>query len=154
MWVPIVATPKDEIRLLYVHLYSAVRLGKYCCRGGDQYARHAHRGVGGCPRVMVQHARLAVGANSCYHGTIHKLFERSEFLIDTSPKQNMCVRLILVLVWGRQTVYGENTVYLCLSKCIVVENTHTHSMRVTTAASETEGVPAVSWIESWIELCV
>ena len=27
-----------------------------------------------------------------------------------------CVRLTLVLVGGRQTVYGQNTVYLCLSK--------------------------------------
>ena len=86
-----------------------------------------------------------------------------------------CVRLILVLVWGRQTVYGQNTVYLCLSKYIVLKNTHTHAqqcacnncgqrnggrtcclmdrvvdrvVRVTTAASETEGVAAVSWIES------
>ena len=61
----------------------------------------------------------------------------------------MCVRLILVLVLGRQTVYGQKTVYLCLSTYIVFENTHTHSnVRVTTAASETEGVAAVSWIES------
>ena len=34
---------------------------------------------------------------------------------------------------------------------IVFENTHTH---VATAASEKEGVAAVSWIESWIESCV
>ena len=45
--------------------------------------------------------------------------------------------LMLVLVLGRQTVYGQNTVYLCLSKYIVFENTHTH---IATAASETEGV--------------
>ena len=65
------------------------------------------------------------------------------------------VRLILVLVLGRQTVYGQNTVYLCLSTYIVFENTHTHSnVPVTTAASETEGVAAVSWMESWIESCV
>ena len=42
------------------------------------------------------------------------IFERSEFLIDTSPKKNpsvrLCVRLILVLVLGRQTVYGQKTV--------------------------------------------
>ena len=43
------------------------------------------------------------------------------------------VRLILVLVLGRQIVYGQNTVYLCLSKYIVFENTHTH---IATAASE------------------
>ena len=55
------------------------------------------------------------------------------------------VRLILVLVLGRQTVYGQNTVYLCLSKYIVFENTHTH---IATAASETEGVAAVSCMES------
>ena len=59
----------------------------------------------------------------------------------------MCldVRLILVLVLGRQIVYGQNTVYLCLSKYIVFENTHTH---IATAASETEGVAAVSCMES------
>ena len=33
------------------------------------------------------------------------------------------VRLILVLVLGRQIVYGQNTVYLCLSKYIVFQNT-------------------------------
>ena len=66
-----------------------------------------------------------------------------------------CVRVILVLVFGRQTVYGLKTVYLCLSTYIVFENTQTHSnVRVTTADSETEGVAAVSWIESWIESCV
>ena len=55
------------------------------------------------------------------------------------------VRLILVLVLGRQIVYGQNTVYLCLSKYIVFENTHTN---IATAASETEGVAAVSCMES------
>ena len=47
----------------------------------------------------------------------------------TQKKKSVCacVRLILVLVSGRQTVYGQNTVYLCLSKYIVFENTHTHS---------------------------
>ena len=89
----------------------------------------------------------------------YTLFERSEFLLATSPKKTLrvcaCVRVILVLVWGRQTVYGQNTVYICLSKYIAFENTHTHSnVLVTTAASETEGVATVSWIESWIESCV
>ena len=55
------------------------------------------------------------------------------------------VRLILVSVLGRQIVYGQNTVYLCLSKYIVVENTYTH---IATAASETEGAAAVSCMES------
>ena len=81
------------------------------------------------------------------------LFERSEFLIDISQRKNMsvcvCVRLILVLVLCRQTVYGQKTVYLCLSTYIVFENTHAHSnVRVTTAASETEGVAAVSRMET------
>ena len=62
------------------------------------------------------------------------------------------VRLILVLVLGRRIVYGQNTVYLCLSKYIVFENTHTHtpaaSETISTAASETEGVAAVSCMES------
>ena len=57
----------------------------------------------------------------------------------------MDVRLLLVLVLGRQTVYGQNTVYLCLSKYRVFENTHMH---IATAASETEGVAAVSCMES------
>ena len=55
------------------------------------------------------------------------------------------VRLILVSVLGRQIVYGQNTVYLCLSKYIVFLNTHTH---IATVASETEGVAAVSCMES------
>ena len=55
------------------------------------------------------------------------------------------VRLILVLVLGRQIVYGQNTVYLCLPKYIVFENTNPH---IATAASETEGVAAVSCMES------
>ena len=81
------------------------------------------------------------------------LFERSEFLIATSKKKKLTVcvcvcvdvRLILVLLLGRQTVYGQNTVYLCLSKYIVFENKHTH---IATVASETEGVAAVSCMES------
>ena len=54
-------------------MYAACRLGKYCCCG-DKFARLVHRGVGGSPRVMVQHARVVVGATSYYHGTIHKSF--------------------------------------------------------------------------------
>ena len=65
----------------------------------------------------------------------------------------MCVdvRLILVLVWKKCLgfsvgyVYGQSAVYLCLSKYIVFETTHTH---IDTVASETEGVPAVSCMES------
>ena len=40
--------------------------------GSDQFARHVHRGVGGSPRVMVQHTRVVVGATS--YNTAHKLF--------------------------------------------------------------------------------
>ena len=65
------------------------------------------------------------------------LFERSEFLFATCKKNKtdrMCVcpdvRLILVLVLGRQIVYGQNTVYLCLSKCIVLENTQQYKHHV------------------------
>ena len=45
---------------------AACRLGKYYC-GGDRLARFVHREVGGSPRVMVQHARVVVGATSYYH---------------------------------------------------------------------------------------
>ena len=71
LWVPLAATPKHENRL-YVHFAS--RLRKYCCCVGDQFARLVHRGVGGSLRVMVQHARVVIGATSYYHGTIQKLF--------------------------------------------------------------------------------
>ena len=75
----------------------------------------------------------------------------------------MCVcvdaRLILVLVLGRQIVYGQKTVYLCLTRYIVFEkflktNTRTAQLRpanhphIATAASDTEGVAAVSCMES------
>ena len=46
---------------------------------------------------------------------------------------------------GRDIVYGQSTVYLCLSKYIVFENIHTH---IATVASGTEGVAAVSCMES------
>ena len=65
------------------------------------------------------------------------LFERSEFLIATCKKKktdslSVCpdVRLILILVLGRQIVYGQNTVYLCLPKCIVFENTQQYKHHV------------------------
>ena len=61
-------------------------------------------------------------------GIVEMLFERSEFLIATCKKKktdrlSVCpdIRLILVLVLGRQIVCGQNTVYLCLSKYIVFE---------------------------------
>ena len=73
----------------------------------------------------------------------------------------VCVdaRLILVLVLGRQIVYGQKTVYLCLTRYIVFEkflktNTRTAQLRpanhphIATAASDTEGVAAVSCMES------
>ena len=46
---------------------------------------------------------------------------------------------------GRKIVYGQSTVYLRLSKYIVFENTLTH---IATVASGTEGVAAVSCMES------
>ena len=48
---------------------------------------------------------------------------------------------------GSANRIGQNTVYLCLSKYILFENTRTATC-VTTAASEMEGVAAVSWIDS------
>ena len=51
----------------------------------------------------------------------------------------------MVLVLGRKIVYGQSTVYLRLSKYIVFENTLTH---IATVASGTEGVAAVSCMES------
>ena len=103
------------------------------------------------PISLSGNLRNGLGINTTMKNS---LFERSEFLIATSKKKKtdrLCVcvdvRLILVLVLGRQTVYGQNTVYLCLSKYIVFENTHTHttaaSETISTAASETEGVAAV-----------
>ena len=56
---------------VYTSKYAACPLGKCCCCGGDQIV---HRGVGGSPRVMMQHACVVVGATSYYHGTVHKLF--------------------------------------------------------------------------------
>ena len=53
----------------------------------------------------------------------------------------------MVLVLGREIVNGQSTVYLCLSKYIVFENTHTH-IATTAVASGTEGVAAVSCMES------
>jgi len=50
-------------------------------------------------------------------------------------------------VLGREIVNGQSTVYLCLSKYIVFENTHTH-IATTAVASGTEGVAAVSCMES------
>ena len=107
------------------------------------------------------------------------LFERSEFLIDTSPKKCLrvcpCVRLILVLVLGRQTVYGQKTVYPCLSTYIVFENTHTHSnvphwlranrqreatrrQQDTTQAREARcvcvSVPRVGWLQKSFRLVI
>ena len=46
---------------------------------------------------------------------------------------------------GREIVYGQSTVYLCLSKYMGFENTHTH---IATVASGTEGGTAVSCMES------
>ena len=87
------------------------------------------------------------------------LFERSEFLIDTwyiPPKKSVRVCLCVcstnlgfsvTSANGIRPNHGIMPAYIH----IVFENTHTH---IATAASETEGVAAVSWIESWIESCV
>ena len=41
-----------------------------------------------------------------------------------------CSANLLVLVLGRQIVYGQNTVYICLSKYIVFENTQQYKDHV------------------------
>ena len=41
-----------------------------------------------------------------------------------------CSANLLVLVLGRQIVYGQNTVYICLSKYIVFENTQQYKHHV------------------------
>ena len=41
-----------------------------------------------------------------------------------------CVRLILVLVGGRRTVYGQNTVYLCLSKYVPQVEAHVYDSMI------------------------
>ena len=77
------------------------------------------------------------GASSSLAEFMSILFERSEFLVATCKKKKtdrLCVcvyvRLILVLVLGRQIVHGQNTVYLCLSKYIVFENTQQYKHHV------------------------
>ena len=69
--VPLVASPQKTRKqvLCTRKLMQTCRLGKNT--GGDQLARLLHRGVGGFLRVIVQHARVVVGATSYYHGTIH-----------------------------------------------------------------------------------
>ena len=68
------------------------------------------------------------------------LFERSEFLISTCKKKKLTVclcvcpdvRLILVLVLGRQIVYGHTTVYICLPRSYqqpVQQYKHHHVVR-------------------------
>ena len=84
-------------------------------------------------------------------------FERSEFLIDTSPKTNPSVRPCVCStnlgfsVTSANGIRPNHGIPVPAYIHIVFENTHTH---IATAASETEGVAAVSWIESWIESCV
>ena len=85
------------------------------------------------------------------------LFERSEFLIDASQKKNpsvcgcVCSTNLGFSVTSANGIRPNHGIPLPAYMHIVFENTHTH---VATAASEKEGVAAVSWIESWIESCV
>ena len=69
LWVPLVPTPKGENRLFYVDLYSVSSLS-------------VRRGVGGSPRVMVQLARVVVGATRYYLGTIHTFSTGAAVLLD------------------------------------------------------------------------
>ena len=64
----------------------------------------------------------------------------------------MCSANLGFSVRSANRIRPKNGIPMPVYIYIVFENKHTHSkVRVTTAASETEGVAAVSWIESWIE---
>ena len=70
LWVSLVATPKKtKTGRKYSSKYSSahVAMSPREYPGGDQLARLVHREVGSSLRVMVQHARVAVGAASYYH---------------------------------------------------------------------------------------
>ena len=69
-FVPLVASLKNTIRGC-IHSYAHADMSPRETAGGDQLARLVHRGVGGSLRVMVQRARVIVGATSYYHSTIH-----------------------------------------------------------------------------------
>ena len=135
---PVVASP----RITYTYIYSCV----------SPYVRGFFFLFAVCsPAIMVPNAHSG-GHPKCIPSYKYKNIYSSEasFELLHPRKKNLpsvCpdVRLILVLVLGRQTAHGQNTVYLCLSKYTVFENIHTH---IATAASETEGVPAVSCMES------
>ena len=82
-----------------------------------------------------------------------RLFERSEFLIDTwytPPKKSVrvcvcvCSTNLGFSVTSANGIRPNHGIHLPAYIHIVLENTHTH---IATAASETEGVTAVSWIE-------
>ena len=60
VWVPLVASSKHQNRL-HVPVQHAAK-GPLEGNSDGQLARLVHRGVGGSPRVMVQHARVMVGA--------------------------------------------------------------------------------------------
>ena len=66
-------------------------------------------------------AAAAVGgaASFCTYTNFYSR-QTSFYLLHPKKKSVICacVRLILILVGGRQTVYGQNTVYLCLSKYV------------------------------------
>ena len=62
----------------------------------------------GCPSVFRLFIIRAKRVSNCY------MQEKKNW-----PSVCPDVRLILVLVLGRQIIYGQNTVYLCLSKYIV-----------------------------------
>ena len=99
--------------------------------------------------IVIKQARLL---------QLRLLFERSEFLIDTSQNEiRPCARVSLCStnlgfsVTSANGIRPNHGIPLPAYIHIVFENAHTH---IATAASETEGVAAVSWIESWIESCV
>ena len=95
-------------------------------------------------------------AHDASHLVAFYLFKRSEFLIDTSRKKirpcvGVCSTNLGFSVPSANGVRPNHGIPLLAYIHMVFENTHTH---IATAASETEGVAAVSWIESWTESCV
>ena len=75
-WVPLVASPKHESRLLYVHSCSMPprEIILVVINWLNSYTVElVLRGIGGSPRMMVRHACVVVGAASYDHGTIRIL---------------------------------------------------------------------------------
>ena len=63
--------PKNTKTDRLLHVHSCSMSPREILVDGDQLALLLHRGLGGSPRVVVQHVRVVIGETSYYHGTIH-----------------------------------------------------------------------------------